>query len=139
MASSKTCRQCGDPLPPNKGRGRPRTRCEACAPSPLKVVRSPKAAEPDAQPAARVTGSGLSLYAATRAKLEENGLLEDPSGVAAMILAEQLDLRDDTGSSLAALARTHAQLVAEAMTRRRSEADPVDRILHAVAEKSGTS
>lgn len=138
MASSK-CSQCGGKLPPPRGSGRPRTKCETCSPPRARDVRrrTPHklaAVEPISAPAPSV---GLSLYATTRAKLEAADLLDDPSGTAALILAEQLDLRSDSGASLAALARQHGASLADALSRAKVEADPVERLLRVVSDKVG--
>jgi hypothetical protein len=43
---SPTC-QCGAPLPQNRGRGRPRVRCEACASNKSNLAREWRASHPD--------------------------------------------------------------------------------------------
>jgi hypothetical protein len=80
-------------------------------------------------------GEQPSLYKATHAQLEGAGLLEDPSGVAALLLAAQIDRAQDSGSSMAALAKQHAASLDEALTRRIVADDPIRRIQLRVAEK----
>jgi hypothetical protein len=86
----------------------------------------------DPEPAGRVD---VSLYQVTWSKLEDAGLLDDPSGVAALLLAAQIDRGQDSGSSMAALAKQHAQSFDEALSRRVFVDDPIRRIQLRVAEK----
>ena len=127
----RKCSTCPAELPPQQGPGRPRTQCKDCAP-----VRRKKPLAPVADLPAATTTDRVSLYASTLARLTTAELTEDPSGIAALILAEQLDLRSDSGASLAALARQHSLSLAEAMSHAKVEADPVERLLRSVAEKS---
>jgi hypothetical protein len=77
----------------------------------------------------------VSLYRSTRARLEDAGLLDDPSGVAALLLAAQIDRAQDSGSSMAALAKQHAASLDEALSRRVIADDPIRRIQLRVLEK----
>lgn len=81
------------------------------------------------------TASVVSLYATTRAKLVELDMLEDPAGVTALILAQQIDRRNDSGASLAALARQHATCLADVLRRATIVDDPLDELARRRDEK----
>lgn len=142
MAATRKCSQCGGKLPPPKGSGRPRTKCETCSPTRVRDIkrRAPhRLAEVvtlEVPTELAKTDDRVSLYATTHARLAKADLLEDPAGIAALILAEQLDLRSDSGASLAALARQHSLSLTEALSHAKVEADPVERLLRSVAEKT---
>lgn len=136
----RSCSACGSPIPPQKGGGRPRTKCESCSPprkrdlkrrAPHKLVVVEAAAEPEAP-------SGGEVEATTRAKLEAAELLDDPSGMAALALARRIDRSMlDTGAGVAALVREHRAALADAMTRGKVAADPLERLRLVVAGKTG--
>lgn len=140
----RSCSACGSPIPPQKGGGRPRTKCETCspprkrdlrrrAPHKLVVVDAPEPTPEDDRPIAHG-----GVYAATLAKLEAAELLDDPSGMAALALARRIDRSVlDTGAGVAALVREHRAALADAMTRGKVAADPLERLRLVVAEKTG--
>ena len=136
----RSCSACGSPIPPQKGGGRPRTKCEKCSPPRKRDLkrRAPhKLVVVDAEPEAEAPAGG-DVESTTRAQLERAELLDDPSGMAAIALARRIDRSVlDTGAGVAALVREHRAALADAMTRGRVAADPLERLRLVVAEKTG--
>ncbi|MFN8147945.1 MAG: hypothetical protein U0R76_10815 [Candidatus Nanopelagicales bacterium] len=91
----------------------------------------------DTEPEAEAPAAG-DVESTTRAKLEAAELLDDPSGMAAIALARRIDRSVlDTGAGVAALVREHRAALADAMTRGKVAADPLERLRLVVAEKTG--
>lgn len=136
----RSCSACGSPIPPQKGGGRPRTKCETCSPPRKRDLkrRAPhKLVVVDTEPEAEAPAAG-DVESTTRAKLEAAELLDDPSGMAAIALARRIDRSVlDTGAGVAALVREHRAALADAMTRGKVAADPLERLRLVVAEKTG--
>lgn len=140
---TRSCASCGAPIPPQKGGGRPRTKCEKCSPTrrrdlkrraPHKLVALDAPEEPDAEVPASSVGD---VTAATLKKLDAADLLDDPSGLAALALARRIDRSMlDTGAGVAALVREHRAALADAMSRAKVAADPLERLRLVVSEKS---
>lgn len=136
---ARSCSVCGGPLPVVRGRGRPRTKCEAC--SPVREANIRRAEENKVRPLPPVQSSTPigSLAEATHARLEAAGLLDDPSGVAALILAAQIDARADSGASMAALVRQHGASMADAVGRAAVADDPLDELARRRDVKRGSA
>lgn len=64
----------------------------------------------------------------TLEQLRSLGKLEDPLGAVALVLAAQIDSRDDTGASMAALARELRATLTEVTRGASAVADPVDEL-----------
>ena len=139
----RSCSACGSPIPPQKGGGRPRTKCETCspprtrdlsrrAPHKLVVVEDP---EPESPGDGGVPAGAVE--ATTRARLEKAELLDDPSAMVAVKLAQRIDRGTlDTGAGVAALVREHRAALADAMSRAKVAADPLERLRLVVSEKT---
>jgi len=80
-----------------------------------------------------------SMYEATLARLRSADLVDDPAGVAALILASQIDQRADSGASLAAMAKQHASSMADAMSRAAVADDPLDELARRRDAKRGSA
>jgi hypothetical protein len=70
-----------------------------------------------------------SVYAATRAELEDAGRLSTVLGAKVLALAARIDAGVDTGAALARLVQQHDTTMALALDGARSAADPVDHLL----------
>ncbi len=145
MAANRKCATCGGPIGPQKGGGRPRTKCEKCSPprtrdlkrrAPHKLVVVDGAADEASADEPRGAWVG-EVEEATRAKLEAADLLDDPSAMVAVKLAQRIDRGTlDTGAGVAALVREHRAALADAMSRAKVAADPLERLRLVVSEKT---
>lgn len=139
MVAARSCSVCGKPLPPIVGQGRPRTKCVTCSPvRKSNAARTPHKARELPAPIVPEVPVG-SLLTATRARLEALGLLDDPSGVAAMALAQRVDAGADSGASMAALVRQHAASMADAAGHAAVADDPLDELARRRDEKRGSA
>ena len=110
------CSKCGGPLP-RKGAGRPRKRCETCAPPRRK-----------AQITVIVPDSGGSVYTATRDELSAAGREATPLGQAALVLAARIDANQDAGAAIAAMTKQLGATLCEATAGANVVASPVDEL-----------
>ncbi len=111
------CSKCGGPLQRN-GQGRPRKRCEKCAP-------------PRGKAAAIValnTTPADSVRDATLAQLVEAGREDTTLGVTALALAGRIDSGQDSGSALAALAKQLESTLESATKGANVVASPMDEL-----------
>lgn len=145
-----SCQDCGTPLPPPR-QGRPRVRCEPCTVAhrrkprgknrpkaereavptkPARARRGPKVVELPSRPAADVTEpeDPPSVYAATLARLTAADLVDDPEAVVVLVLAAKLDAGQESGASMAALARQHASGMSAVLGRATVADDPLDEL-----------
>ena len=116
-----TC-PCGNPIPPQQGRSRPRKYCTTCHPP----KRTPKPAEVVALPERRPSSG--SVTAATERELQEAGRDGTADGVVALHLAGLLDAGDYNAQGAAALSKAHREALAEALKGAVKKADVIDDI-----------
>ena len=102
------------------GRGRPRTRCERCAPK--------RDRRPVAVTAAPVMAVQSGLLESVRSELAAAGVAGTVLGQTALLLAERLEAGTDNGSSVAALVRQLRETMAAAMANEVAVADPLDEL-----------
>lgn len=77
------------------------------------------------------------VYSATLVKLASVDLLDDPVALAALVLAGRIDRPGaETGAGLRALVMEHRAALADAMSRAKVAADPLERLRLVVSEKS---
>jgi hypothetical protein len=120
---------CGAPIPPQVGPGRPRTKCDACRrvrsrPERRKGIVTPLRAET----AAAAVAEPVSLETAIRAELDRYGRADSPDGAAALYAARVLDMGGHTGSSAASLLREMRTAVEAAVRGVPAEGDVVDEL-----------
>ena len=113
--AARACRDCGTMLPAPSGRGRPRSRCEGCAPRSAPVVLVP--AGPDG-----------TIAGAVKAELVAAGRDGSSLGLTALALAEQLDAGGETGSGMATLAKQLGVTLAQATKDAAVVASPLDEL-----------
>ena len=110
------CSKCGGPLQRN-GQGRPRKRCEKCAPP------RGKAALVALTPQPRESVRDATLAQLTEAEREGTTL-----GVTALALAGRIDSGQDSGSALAALAKQLESTLESATKGANVVASPMDEL-----------
>jgi len=120
----KSCSKCGAPLPLPSGRGRPRTRCQSCAPSQAK-----------SQAPRRTKTTAEGVLAATRAELEAAGATGSSAGQAALSLAAAIDSGEDRGAALAALVKQLGVTMRAAVPDSAPEADPIQALRDELAAR----
>lgn len=129
------CRLCGAPLPIQVGRGRRRTKCEACSP--------PKATRALEARAAAVTDA-RDVVAAVTNELTSANVLGSVAGQSALILAARLHrggvdgpdgLVPDSGSAVAAMVKELRTTMVSALAREIPAEDPIDEIAKRRAER----
>ncbi len=113
--ASTTCKVCGATFPASTGPGRPRTRCDACAPG-RKTITLVK------------PGPDGTIAGAVKTQLSAAGRIGTALGLTAVALAEQLDTGTDSGSQLAALAKQLGATLAEATKDAAVEVSPLDEL-----------
>ena len=93
------CAECSEPLPPKRGRGKPRKFCEKCRPSRTagRKKPQPQAAEVIVAPV------GVSLLASVESELQQAGTLHSSIGQQAVALAQRIMAYQDSGSALASM------------------------------------
>ena len=96
------CAECGVQLPP-PGTGRPRTYCERCSPR----RRTPKPAHLEVLP----TPEPGPVEVATVAELERIEQTDGPMPAVAILLAQRIDSKVDSGAGLATLSKTLRELL----------------------------
>ena len=117
------CSQCGGPLQRN-GQGRPRKRCEKCAPPRGKaalVALNPRPSE--------------SVRDATLEQLTEAGRVGTTLGRTALALAARIDANQDSGGALASLAKQLEATLESATKGAKSVASPMDELRARRADK----
>lgn len=126
------CAQCGGPIPPTAGRGRPRTKCLTCSPRRGAKARHLAAVEPIQPPAKPEPVEYDTVADAVAAELAAAGARWTSAGMAAMVLAARIDESGaEPAAGLAALTRQLHQTIGEAVAAVDSgaEADDLDRLL----------
>lgn len=121
---------CGAEIALPKGRGRPRSKCEACSPPRSKVTSTPGVVTPfvpRAVPSTPVAPAG-GLEASVRATLEQADRIDTPDGAAALYAARMLDQDDHSGTSAATLLREMRSAVAAATKGAATGDDFVDEL-----------
>jgi hypothetical protein len=132
---ARTCAGCGVALPP-PGQGRPRSKCEDCSPRRKRDARRRGVAQVTALPTQEAAEAPVGVYAATLAALNECERANSPAGAAALAVAHRLDAGQDSGASVAALAKTLPGLLAEALKGVRAK-DGIDEIAERRARRAG--
>ena len=92
----RACAKCGGPIPLQAGRGRRRTKCEACSPSrtaPKRLTVMP------------LPAGGESLVDATIRELQSAGTEATALGQASLLLARRIEAGQDGGSAIASLVK----------------------------------
>lgn len=119
----RACVKCGGPLPVHNGRHRPRKFCTTCRPS---RNRGTEQRVTEIRPGAQT--DGLTLVAATTARLAELGRLGTPQSVLVLNLARSIDDGGHSGASLASLsgAYSRALVAAEQGADDKAEGDGVE-------------
>jgi len=129
----RTCRTpgCGEPIPPTT-RGRPRQKCERCAPRKLRVadpetgqvsyMRPTSAAEFGVKP------EPTTVLAATRAALEAAGRMSHWAGQAALLVAARIDATQVEGSPLASMIKAHRDSMKAALGEAAESGDELDAV-----------
>src|SRR5574343_1259476 len=121
----KNCVKCGNPLPTPSGRGRPRTRCETCAPS--RVARRRAAIKTDM--------SGDGVLAATLAELGAADVIGSSAGQSALAIARRIEADTDSGASLAQLTRALRECMTAALGNEDVDADPIQALRDELAAR----
>jgi len=111
-------------LPLPSGRGRPRTRCEVCAPS----EKRPPARQ------LKVT-SGKGVVAATLSELEAADAVDSSAGQAALTIAAAIASGDERGAALAALVKQLGATLTSATSHAEPEADPIQALRDELAAR----
>jgi hypothetical protein len=126
-----TCRKCLAPLPEQTRPGKPREFCTTCRPPRIRPkTKAPvvSLAEHRAPAPARARPT---LLAAVIAELEPAGRLEHPDGVAAQMLAEQIDAGNHTAQGAKSLHDALRAARTAALATSEPEADVIDLIFGA--------
>lgn len=145
---------CGNVIPPQKGPGRPRKKCEDCRPSnparrtederaqerarvvPLAVVPAPQVSEVPRAAGAPVLGS---LVVAVYNTLAAVGRQESAEGMAALYAAQALDTGDHTASGAAALLKEMRSCLTAATAGAEPAEDLVDQLRSRRGRSSGSA
>lgn len=116
---------CGNTIPPQKGRARPRKFCEECRPPKNRpnprVITLPEAA---GEPVEESPG----LVASYRAQLEAADRLDSPEGALVMHLARLFEAGQHTASGAASLSRELRAAMEEALKGAPAKADSLDEL-----------
>ena len=112
------CADCNAKLPPPRP-GHPRTYCESCSPQRRKSKEPVLVAVDPVEPGR--------VEIATRAELDAAGHSDTVLGMVALTLAERMDAKADTGSSMAALAKALRETL-EAINRNNNVQTLVDQL-----------
>jgi hypothetical protein len=93
--------QCGATIPPQTGRGRPRTKCVDCSPP----IERPQRRKHTVTPLPAPERKTRTLESAVRDELDAYGRADSPDGVTALYAARMLDAGGHTGSAASSLMR----------------------------------
>lgn len=97
-------------------------------------LRAVRGGEEPTDEGEKATGA---VYAATLATLTKSDLLDDPIAQTALVLARRIDRPGaETGAGLRSLVMEHRAALADAMSRAKVAADPLERLRLVVSEKS---
>ena len=123
---AQRCAGCGGPMPPRIGRGRPRKMCETCSPTRKRLPRGTSKTTP--APTITALPGQPGVTDATRRELDACGRTDTPLGLAALVLAGRLDSGQESGSSLATLAKQLEATLRAATKGATVAASPLDEL-----------
>lgn len=120
--AARVC-ECGATIPPPKGRGRARMKCEDCSPRKIRPRRETVTAirEPSDEPP--------TLVAATLTKLRGCNRHESPEGILALQLAHDIGSGGHSAAGLASLSKAYRDALDAAVKGAPRAADAVDELM----------
>lgn len=122
--------ECGNPIPAQVGRARPRKWCTTCRP-PRNRTKPPAAVLKLSRPGAGrggpvATSSPTPVTDETRATLAKVGRETSWQGAAALTVAREIDRGNASASGLAALVKSHREAMTAALEGTAPDADVLD-------------
>lgn len=132
----RKCAKCGANIQLQQGRGRRRSMCVTC--SPPRNRGTSKAASVTALSPTSDEAVARSVVDSITRELREAGMLSSHQGQCALLLAERIEVGEDTGAALAQLVRQLRETMASALASAApAEVDPLDE-LRAKRERRGS-